>query len=460
MDTYYLITGHNANAPGSSYLTYDQVLNSSNVTANLIPKNNISFAIPNPGNWVKGKAFSSYTEENNSNSYTLYNNNVYLCISNNTNNVENVSNSSNYAPSHTLGYKKYGDGHTWLYLCKITSSVSSLISAKFIPAPSVYELKNLIYNQESDTIICNGSTGTCAIYLHDSGSTASLIFSDITGCTTCSDIAKETTKTDLLTTKFFEPNDTIPSTISLFDWTTSLENAIESGKINAKLNFLAYNYLGAKNSGISSGAILGATINLSAINAQQILDGATNSYLNISSSESSMSVTGGTAGGTGSQGGTGAKIEFITSIAGTTYSKIIGINLTQTGKGYISGATVLLPNISSSAKRQALINNIELIKTPPSLTFTKINSIFDVASQNSIGEDRVVNIINTTPDAATSLNFYGIVKTDQVHGIKSTINNLCPAKLRIYPLTSHGSIANKELINIKFHRAIENDEQI
>ena len=72
----------------------------------------------------------------------------------------------------------------------------------------------------------------------------------------------------------------------------------------------------------------------------------------------------------------------------------------------------------------------------------------------------VANIINTTPDAATSLNFYGIVKTDQVHGIKSTINNLCPAKLRIYPLTSHGSIANKELINIKFIRAIENDEQI
>ena len=450
MDKYYLITGYHDEAPGSSYLTYTQVLASSNLEANIIPRNSISFAIPRV-NWVKGKVFNSYTEENNSNSYALYNDKVYLCISNNTNNVKNITNSSNYTPSHTLGCKKYPDGYDWLYLYKITLSVDSLVNTNFIPAPSVYELKNLINNQEADTIVCNGftgTTGTCAIYVQGSTATAALMFSGITGCTTCSSIAAETTKTDLLTTKFFQPGDTIPSTISLFDWTTSLENAIESGKINSKLNFLAYNYLLAKTSGISSGAILGATINLSAISA---LD---SSYLNISSSESSMSVTGGTGGGTG------ASVEFITAVAGATYDKIVGILLTQGGGSYTPDATVLLPNISLSAKRQAIIDNIELIGTPPSLTFPGINSIFNVASQDSVGENRVVNIINTTTDAFPSIsNFYAIVKTDEVHGIKSTVSDICPSKLQIYPLTVYGTTSGKEILNIKFIQSIPTPEQ-
>ena len=71
MDKYYLITGNNAEAPGSSYLSYGQVLGSTGLASTLIQRNNISFAIPRV-NWTS-TSFDPYTEENNAGSYAVYN---------------------------------------------------------------------------------------------------------------------------------------------------------------------------------------------------------------------------------------------------------------------------------------------------------------------------------------------------------------------------------------------------
>ena len=455
MDKYYLITGYNTEASGAAYLTYAQVLSSTGVIVTSIPKNNISFAIPRV-NWVMGAQFDSYTEEDNSGSYALYNDNVYLCLSNNAKNVKNVINSSNYAPTHASGKVKKPDGYTWEFLYKLTSSVTTLSNVNFIPAPSSYGLKALLVNQEIDVIDCSGgSTGTCALYLTQNGGTyASLIYSGLTGCSECSTIAEETTKTDLLWTRFYEPSESVPSSISLFNYTASLENAIASGKINSKLNFEAKTYENAKLSGISAGAILSANINLAAISALEVTDGVSaDTYLKILSSENAISLT----GGTGSSGGTGASVVFITSVVDAYYDKIIGINLTAGGSDYTSElVSVLLPGITLTLKRTALISNIDLIGSPPSLTFHKINSIFDVASQNSIGEDRVVNIINAKPDAFTTANYYGIVKADAG---KTTLSEICPSKLPIFPLTSSGATFNKEIKNINFIQSINNTEK-
>lgn len=456
MDKHYLITGYNTGASGSAYLSYAQVIASTGAAAILIPRNQISFAIPaNP--WIKGKQFDSYTESNNEGSYCNYNDKVYLCLSNNSNNVKNITNSSNYAPTHTTGTITKLDGYDWMHLYNITSTVATLSNTNFIPAPSTYGLKLLINNQESDIITCPvGNTGTCAQYLSLTGGTlASLIYTNgPTGgsCDHCVQIAEETTKTDGLWTIFYEPGVIVPSTISLFNYTESLERAIANGKINAKLNFEANTYMGAIASGISAGALLSANINIAAISAAEVADGVSAGiYFRVSSAENSMIILNGT-GGTGS----GATAQFIT-VAGTTYSTIIGVRLVSGGGNYTPElVTVSLPGISSSSKRAALEDNIGFVGTPPSLIFTKINTIFDTASQNSIGEDRVVNIINAKPDAFTTANYYGIVKADPG---KTELIDIVPAKLQIFPLTSNGPTLGKEIKNINFIQSINNTEK-
>ena len=451
MDKYYLITGNNTEASGSSYLSYGQVLGSTGVVATLIQKNNISFAIPRV-NWVKGKSFDSYTEENNAGSYAVYNENVYLCLSNNPYNITNVINSSNYPPTHTIGEEQKPDGYRWKFLYKITSTVSSLSNPNFIPAPSSYGLKALVVNQEKDNVDCTGNTaGTCAQYKTQTGGTYAQLIYTVTlddCCVLCAQIAEETTKTDLLWTKFYKQGDDVPQTISLFNYTESLENAINNRKINSKLNFEAKTYIDALASGISSGAILSTNINIPAITALEISNGVSaGTYLTVTSAERIITINGGTGGG-----GTGASAEFI-----ITNNKISGIRLLTHGGEYTpEKVNITLNGISSATKKSALISNITLVGSPPSLDFHKINSIFDVASHNSIGEDRVVNIINAKPDAFTTANWYAIVKSDIE---KNTISEIIPAKLPIFPFTSSGTTSNKEIKNINFIQSINNTEK-
>ena len=442
MDKYYLITGNNAQAPGSSYLSYGQVLGSTGLASTLIHRNNISFAIPRQ-NWTS-TSFDSYTEENNAGSYAVYNENVYLCLSNNSNGIKNVINSSKYPPTHTIGESLKSDGYRWLFLYKITSTVSSLSNPNFIPAPSSYGLKALVVNQESDNVDCTGATtGTCAQYLTQTGGTyAQLIYTGSTGssCSLCGQIAEETTKTDLLWTKFYKQGDTVPQTISLFNYTESLENAINNRKINSKLNFEAKTYTDALASGISSGAILSANINIPAISALEVSNGVSaGTYLTVTSAERIITIN----------GGTGASAEFI-----ITNNKISGIRLLTHGGEYTpEKVNITLNGISSATKKSALISNITLVGSPPSLDFHKINSIFDVASHNSIGEDRVVNIINAKPDAFTTANWYAIVKSDIEN---PTISEIIPAKLPIFPFTSNGTTSDKEILNINIIQSINN----
>ena len=444
MDKYYLITG-NVDSIASGYLSYSQILLSAGVTLVEVPKTNISFAIPRV-NWIRGKSFDPYTETDNETSYAVYNNNVYLCLSNNDNSIKNITNSSNYAPTHLSGKHKYADGYIWLFLYAITSTVSSLSNTLYIPAPSVYGLKSMVVNQEVDVISCDGgSTGTCVQYLTQSGNTyATLLYSGITTCSICYVVAEETTKTDLLWTRFYEPSESIPSSISLFDYTASLENAIASGKLNSKLNFEVKNYETAKISGLSSGCILSANINLAEISAAEITDNvATNTYLTLLASDIAITVTGGD--------GSGASISFIRS-----NNIITGIQVVSGGSNYIpESVSVLLPNVSSTPKRTAIINSIELVGTPPSLVFPAMNSIFDVASQNSIGEDRVVNIVNAKIDAYTTANFYGIVKNDAE---KTDISEIIPSRLAVFALSSVGSTSDKEVKSFNFIQNINTAE--
>jgi len=452
MDKYFLITGNNGLT--SAHLSYDEVLSSSNLVLTSIPNNSINLSIPRR-DWSRGSLFSPYAGIGNTGNYVANNDNVYLCISNNTNNIANIVNTSTYSPTHLSGKLKYADGYTWLFLYTINSTVSASSTNKTIPVPSFYGLKNLVINRETDNIECGvtGTTGTCAIYLTDEGKTgANLIYSTVNACIDCVDIAEETTKTDLLTTVFYPPSEVVASSILISSAAESLELFIASGKINPKLNFEAKTYQSAKSSGLSAGCILSANINILGIKQQEVIDGVSaDTYLKLLSSEKTITATGGV-------GGTGASIEFKTIAYNNTYDKIVGINLVNGGTDYRSDlVTILLPGITSTNKKQALIDNITLLGTSKSLTFPNINSIFDVASTSSIGTENIGKIVNAKIDSyTTGSNFYGLVQADSY--TKETVADVCPSRLKIYILGNSGATSGQEMKNINFNQTINQTE--
>jgi hypothetical protein len=322
----------------------------------------------------------------------------------------------------------------------------NMINSTFIPAPSSYNLKKLVIDREIDDITCGstaGTTGTCALYLTtDSKITANLIYSDTTSCESCKNTAEETTKTDLLTTIFYPKGVSASSSIPINTLQQSLESNISKEKINSKLNFEAKCYADAKLSGISAGAILATFIDLNAIS------GVSANYLNLTTSELPITIGG---------GGTGASIELIIQ-NDSGVNQITGIVLKSGGSNYISEqTTVSLPGISDSTKRNTIESAITLSGTAKSLTFTNINSIFDVASTNSIGTDQVIKIINCRIDAhSNNTNYYGLVEADPY--TNETVENLCPSVLKIYPYTSTGSTFGREFLNITFNQPISQTE--
>ena len=350
MNKYFLITGYNANATGD-YLTHTQILNSSNLKLFEIPSYNVGIGIIRK-NWSKGLNYTPWSKNNSSNSYTFYNNRVYLCLSNNEKNISNIPNSSTIPPTHTSGKVKYGDGYVWLYLYSISANVENMVNTNTIPAPSFYGLKQLIINRETDDIDCGitaGLTGICAIYLTDDSKTnANLIYYSGVSCESCKNTAEETTKTDLLTTIFYSKGITTSNSISIKTPQDSLEYYISTGKINPKLNFEARSYTEAKSSGISAGAILSASINLGYIS------GISSTYLNLSDTELPITITG---------DGYGGSMSFIT-VNNAGSNQITGINLISGGRDYISDNVELLLNgITNSDKRNTIKSSINIEKS-------------------------------------------------------------------------------------------------
>jgi len=444
MNKYFLITGYNSSATGN-YLSHNQVTSSSNLQLFNIPSYDIGLGILRK-NWIKGSKFNAWLKNNSNNSYVLHKDKVYLCVSNNQKNILNFTNSSSIPPTHSSGKLKYPDGYEWLYLYSINGLAANMINSTHIPAPSSYKLKKLVIDREIDDISCGvtaGISGTCALYLTDNSKiTANLIYSDISSCESCKNTAEETTKTDLLTTVFYPQGTTAPNSISINTIQESLESNIAKEKINSKLNFEAKCYTEAKLSGISAGAILSAFIDLNAIS------GVSGNYLNLTDSELPITVNG---------GGTGASVELIVQ-NNSGANQIIGIVLKSGGSNYIlEQLSVNLPGISDSTKRNTIESAITLSGTAKSLTFTNINSIFDVASTNSIGTDQIIKIINCRIDAhSNNRNYYGLVEADSY--TTETITDLCPSVLRIYPYVSSGSTFGREYLNITFNQAMNQTE--
>jgi hypothetical protein len=444
MNKYFLIKGnHTSGITTQSYLTYEEVITSSNISIVPLSIKDIKLGIKNIP-WIKGSKYLPYSKDNSSNSYVMYDQRVYLCLSNNDLNKSNTPNNSKFPPHHNIGKFSYPDGYTWLYLYSITSDVLGFLNSNTIPVPSNYMLNRMVNFLETDSILCtNGNTGTCAIYLTDSSKkNANLIYQQGISCEVCKNIAEETTKTDLLTTDFYE-QEQVSASISIKSKQQILNEFIDSNLIIPNLNFEAKTFYNAKLSGISNGAILNAMIDI------QQLEGLSLSYSLLTNDENIISFTGGN--------GTGAVISFNT-IPENNKLKIIGIKLSSGGMNYSSVfSEIYLPGITNSEKRDAIKNSIKLEIPPRSLVFTDINSIFDVGSENSLGKTNINKIINCQIDAYDpAINYYGLIEADS--NIEETVYELCPSLLRIYPFSSTGTISEREYLNLNFNQPISQTE--
>jgi len=442
MNKYFLIKGNHTPGITSSHLSYYEVINSSNISIINISAKNIKLGIKNIP-WIKGSSYTPYSQDNFDNSYVFYNQKVYLCLSNNDLNIKNITNSSTFAPTHNLGKITYPDGYTWLYLYSITSDVLGFLNSKTIPAPSNYMLSSILNSLETDNINCEeGITGICALYITDSTKeNANLIYQQGISCGVCKEIAEETSKTDLLTTIFYKQGQEILSSIEIKSKQENINELIDSKKINPNLDFEFKTFNDAKLSGISNGCILSASIDLEQIR------GVSLSYLFLSQNENNITVT----------GGIGASISFKT-ISENNKLKIIGINLLNGGKNYTTNTTeIFLPGITDTQKRDTIKNSIKLQKSTPSLVFNEINSIFDVASSNSLGKINSNKIINCQLDAYDpQVNYYGIIQADS--NTEETIYKLCPSSLKVYPFSSIGVTSGTEYLNINLNEPISQTE--
>ena len=143
-----------------------------------IGKDNIIPVVPNV-KWTKKRTYTPWNAktENYGNFYAYndVNGYVYLCISDNKENREDLigKNVSNNAPSHTIGDVTYDDGYTWKALYKITPNIEKFVTEQWIPVVSFDIFENLdkgsLFSQMQS--FCSPSStkqsGNCAIYFKE-----------------------------------------------------------------------------------------------------------------------------------------------------------------------------------------------------------------------------------------------------------------------------------------------------
>jgi len=140
-----------------------------------IGKDNIIGVVKN-NKWTKKKAYTPWNSsiENIDNFYVYNENNgyVYLCISDNNENIISTDNQniSNNIPSHVSGDQTYEDGYTWKALYRITPSLERFVTDQWIPVISFDTFDHDESNTELNIIqdYCDPSntstSGYCALY--------------------------------------------------------------------------------------------------------------------------------------------------------------------------------------------------------------------------------------------------------------------------------------------------------
>ena len=312
--------------------------------------------------WSKGTVYSSFGNQLAEGSKSLVKDNgvVYVCSSNNGQNLKNQSNASNYAPSS--GSERLPDGYQWVSLFEISPDNTG----NYIKIPSYDKILDIIKTNED--LFCTtetiGKVGDCSLYLSD-GSVGKLIGSIKTDCILCNKIANALSG-DTVSAKFSIVPDM--SDIPIITNKEKLNNILDTYVSTTDFSVSAYkNNL---NSGFSAGCIFSVNID-----PDYLYTGVpTNLVVNIVGS------------------GSGATVELIYSnIVGST-GDLSGIEITNRGAGYDSDTTATITGLAGTTG-QNLADAISLIIPDTSNGISEISSIFNLESSFST---EVVTLISGT----------------------------------------------------------------
>ena len=297
--------------------------------------------------WSKGTVYPSFGNQLSESNKSLvkYNGYVYVCASNNINNLKNQSNASNYPPSFGI----LEDGYQWVNIFQIDVSNTG----NYIKIPSYTKILDVIKtNQDSFcSAETDGKIGNCSLYLSN-GSVGKLIGSIETDCVLCNKIAKALSG-DTVSAKFSIVPDI--SDIPIISNKEKLNNILDTYVSTTDFSVSAYkNNL---NSGFSAGCIFSVNID-----PDYLLTGVpTNLVVNIVGS------------------GSGAVIELVYSnIVGST-GDISGIEIINRGSDYQSDTTVTITGLAGTTG-QNLANSISLIIPSDTSNISNISSIFNLKS--------------------------------------------------------------------------------
>jgi hypothetical protein len=356
--------------------------------------------------WERGTVYSSFGNSlgNSHSSIVKWTNYVWICLSNNEQNILNQYNPSTIPPSST----KNEDGYQWILAFEIDRGKKSETWTRI---PSFDELEKII-DTDLENFCGNtteGITGYCLIYKqNDSGITGSLINNGSTyletTCIDCQNLSKILNTGTGYHTIF---SDSTPETnsISLNNRTEKFNSIINDWKYTN--NFEIKSATIAKNSGLVEGAILGAFINSSILGFQI----STSTSIEVSSDT-----------------GSGADVRFtLGNISGNT-GEITGIQIINRGNNY---SNILSPVITSVGLTAGEISQLESAITlvcsyNEGQSIDGINNLFNLTQQFS---DQVklmnYNLLAHNPEGIT-FNYYSLI-TNSINGsLPIQISNIQP----------------------------------
>lgn len=134
--------------------------------------------------WQYSKIYYPYESNTSSNYYVLneLNNVVYICVSNNLNNIKNnQSNPSLFVPTiETPEIQKLDDGYSWFPVFRVDLSHYNFLSSTDLPIPQIQIINNYdTFSNKYKSLCVSGVTsfGTCCLYFKEAG------YDDISGIT-------------------------------------------------------------------------------------------------------------------------------------------------------------------------------------------------------------------------------------------------------------------------------------
>ena len=371
-----------------------------------ITQNNGSVVVPRR-NYQSGKVYKAYsTSGTNSNNqyYVISNSNIYICISTNSKNREDLSDTnSTVAPTfNTTEQQTLSDGYTWLKIGQIDADKDQFLTSSYMPVPNVVNDSKLLGEQTAVGLngfiktINDGSTsgtGGCGFYYKTAtynpekeiyGTGGSLFTSTdnftFWECYSCAQALKQ----DYSFKKYPSTKSDLSSTYA----TQTRSSKITNASLNPVSNMVRQDaWLTYEESNI--GRVLSCSIDLSNLTTAQKTVSEKNPIVNVATSV-----------------GTSPSIRLQTYSKSSTEHIVDGIELVSFGKGLsdYSSSQLTIPTITNAS---TFTSKISLNIT--SLDFTNVYSILNAdkfAFMVSFRSDEIqdMNIHQT------SYNVYGILK--------------------------------------------------